>query len=434
MKRTFLLALTALIFGTASGQEDLSAQYLKLQKGEASEVIANYSYILKDTSAATPGLLQLLGDAFKIQYDYLGALNCYSRVLIKSADDKRALENAADICTLLGEPVKTIFYLEKLMPLDSSNLRIKYKLASAFQANSNIPQAIDILRQIRKADSFNFYTLKSLGDCYRISGNLDSAIYFLNIADNSNPKSMYTKMALSRINFDKEDYNSAKIYASRGLDYDSSSIPFRRQYANCCYKLKEYDEAFTHFNYIISKGDSTTAIMRLAGVSLYFLEKYEDAILYLKKCMEREEQANSQTMFYLGACLDKTGKYEDALQCLNTAYILLQPDTEIIYIVKNQTGITLNNLKDYTGAYNAFKEAYANKPEDYKLLFQMGMMKGLSGGIQNMKEARQLLQKFFNALDEKSDKMTREEAKMKTDALKYINKLNEEIFMSGGDI
>jgi tetratricopeptide (TPR) repeat protein len=430
MKRLFLLALSALFFGVVSGQENLSALYYKLQRGEAAEVIAQYSNILKDTSLATPELLQLLGDAYKIQYDYTRAMKCYTKILNKRADDKRALENAADISSLLGETGMAIIYLEKLMPLDSNNFRIKYKLASAYQAGSNLAPAINLFRQLLPEDRYNFNTLKALGDCYRNIGNLDSARYFFDFADNVNQKSLYTKIMLSRIYFDKEDFNTAKIFASRGLDYDSTSLQFRKQYANCCYKLQEYEEAFTHFNYLISKGDSSASMLRLAGVSLYFIQKFNDAIPFFKKCVENGED-NSQTMFYLGACLDRTGNFEEALKCLSAAYMLLQPDPEIMYIVKNQTGITLNNMKEYSAAYDAFQEAFDNKPEDYKLLFQMAMMKGQQKGTQNLKDARSLLQKFLKALEEKKEAVTAEDSRMKADAINYLDKIKEELFMSG---
>ncbi len=429
MKRFAFLVALFVQFNPLFCQDNLSALYLKLQLGESKAVIDTLSVVVKDTSYKNHNVLLLLGDAYKFQYDYTTALKCYNRILKQNETNKRALESASDLYSLVGEPQKSIQSLEKLYCLDSSNNRIAFKLALALFSNSNINSALNICRKIYLLDSGNYNIAKTLGDCYWAIGKNDSSRFFYSRADRINRKSTYTKLMISRILFDDLDYNTAKIFASRGVDLDSSSVQLRKQLANCCFKLYDYSEALPQYLYLFEQGDSSDNNLKKIGACMFFLKNYEMCIPWFEKSLKNDEQ-NSETLFYLGSALNEMGKYSDALKYLSLAYSAIQPEPEVVYIIKNQSGLVLGNMKKFEEAYNAFKEASLNKPEDINLLYQMGMMKGQQSGNKNLSLAQDLLNKYLIALESKNVALSKEDIKMKSDAETYLERIKEELFIN----
>lgn len=429
MKRlVFILALFVQL-NTLFCQNNLFPLYLKIQQGDSKGVIETLFPIAKDTTFKDIETLLLLGDAYKFQYDYKNALLTYQRVLKYSDKDVKALESISDINSILGEPQKSISGLETLLSLDSLNYRIAFKLVLAYQSNYNLRNAITLCRKIYNNDSSNYNTSKTLGDCYRMINNNDSSIYFYKKADRINGKSIYTKLMISRILYDFEDYPTARIYASRGLFLDSTSLQLRKQYANCCYKIKDYKGALPELIYLVNQGDSSSSNQRLIGACLFFLGNYEICIPWFQKSMEHDE-LNGQTLFYLGSALYQTGRYDEALECLQKGYEITRPDPEVVYIITNQLGLVYNGLKKYENAFLAFSQAYENKPGEVNLLYQMAMMKGLQQGNNNLSIAKDLLEKYLNCLNQKQGKFSNEDQKMKKDAELYLEKIKEELFMN----
>lgn len=428
MKKAVFILVVLSITSILRAQTNISMLYQRLQMGENKEIVDEFSYLLKDSLYADAGMFMLLGDAFRNQFDYSGALECYRRVLKLNAGNIRALESESDMYSVLGQQGKAIENLKILLMMDSTSFRVANKLAAAYQAAQEIRKAVNIYRKLYTRNVYNYNTAKTLGDCYWLLGNRDSSAYFYHRADFLNGKSLTTKLNLSQILYLNKDFNSAKIFASRGVDLDSSHVLLRKQLGNTQYKLEEYKDALFNFKYVISTGDSSASVMKLAGVCHYFMGEFNDAIPYLRRSLQ-VDSLNNETIYYLAASLSMTGKYEEALLNFLIALELIKPDIQVLYMIKNQLGIVYQNLKQYDDAYNSFAEAFTFNSTDSKLLYQMAMVKGEQKGEKNLEIALKHLKEFLAEIEKKGTTLTKDEIYLKSRSEWYINRITEDLFM-----
>lgn len=428
MKKAVLILVILSITYILRAQTNIGVLYQRLQMGENKEIVEEYSSILKDSLYADAGMFMLLGDAFRNQFDYSGALECYRRALKLNPGNKRALESESDMYSVLGQQGKAIENLKILLMMDSTSFRVANKLAAAYQAAQEVRKAVNIYRKLYTRNVYNYNTAKTLGDCYWLLGNRDSSAYFYHRADFLNGKSLTTKLNLSQILYLNKDFNSAKIFASRGVELDSSHVLLRKQLGNTQYKLEEYKDALFNFKYVISAGDSSASVMKLAGVCHYFMGEFNDAIPYFRKSLQ-EDSLNNETIYYLAASLSMTGKYEEALLNFQIALELLKPDIQVLYMIKNQLGIVYQNLKQYDEAYNSFAEAFTFNSADSKLLYQMAMVKGEQKGEKNLEIALKHLKEFLAEIEKKGTTLTKDEIYLKSRSEWYINRITEDLFM-----
>jgi tetratricopeptide (TPR) repeat protein len=428
MKKIIYLFILTLSWNNTFGQENISTLYMRLNRGETKELIKELTQMTSDSLLFNAELTNLLGDAYKYQFDYINALGFYNKVLKQDSLNTHALESSADVNSLLGQHQFAITNLKLLLEMDTNNFRIANKLAMAYQSSSKIKQAISIYRKLYTKNVFNYNTAKTLAECYWLTGNTDSSYYFYQRADFLNGKSTITKLNLSQLMIIKKDFNSAKIFASRAVELDSSNMYLRKQLGNCHYKLEEYKDAIYNLNYAVALGDSSAGTQRIIGASHYHSGEFKEAIPYLSTSL-KTDSLNTEALFYLGASLNQTGKRDEAIMIFFMAYALLQPDQNVLYLLKNQMGTAFFALKRYEESYNAFQEAYQYKSDDIKLIYQMAMVRGEQKGVKNLTESLSLLKEYLNLLEQKGTTLSNEEVYLKSRAEWYVDHIKEELFM-----
>lgn len=429
MKKYLFVLVLAFIAHQLFAQYDVNQIYIRIQKGESRELVNELSPLLKDTTFKETEVLMVLGDAWKSQFDHNKALQSYRRVLQLDSSNKRAMESASDMYSLLGEVGSAKKLLVKLSKSDTSNVRILNKLAQTMQSMQEIKEAANIYNRLLKVGGANYNTVKSLADCYWLLGDSERAEFNYKIADVLNGKSLATKLSLSQIAFINKDLSSAKIYASRGVDLDSTYMPLRKQLAIVHYKLEEYKLALANFSYLISKGDSSSNVFKFAGACNFFMGEFERAIPLLNEVLLKDS-VDTEAMFYLASSLSHSGKSQEAADIFNEILSLLQPDPALLYKLYNQLGIAYSALNKLQESYDYFNQAYKLNSEDSKLLFQMAMVRGGFKEKGSLIEARSLLEQYLKAIKPKGDNLTAEETILKERAKMYIERLKEEIFMS----
>ena len=210
MKNCILLIILFVINISLSAQETNTSYYARLQKGENKEIISELS--VKIAAEPNEELLFILGEAYKNQFDYINALNSYLKILTLNPENNLVKEKISDVYMILGQYADASGLLRTLYSADSTNSRIGFKLCTSLQNTGRTGDAISLLRKLYTKNVYNYNTAKTLGDYYRITGNLDSSLYFYERADFLNGKNSASKLALSYVLYDMEDYNSAKIY------------------------------------------------------------------------------------------------------------------------------------------------------------------------------------------------------------------------------
>ncbi|MDX9782682.1 MAG: tetratricopeptide repeat protein [Bacteroidales bacterium] len=388
----------------------------------------SFSQNAPDTSALSTDQLMIVADEFRNQFEHLKALNAYKALIKRDSLNLKAIEYASDMHASLGEYGSSIKLLRRLNSKDTSNTRILNKLALSLQSHQQSREAANIYKRLVKQGNSNFSTLKNLGDCYWMLGKRDSAEIYYKVADFVNGKSLITKLNLSQIAYLKKDLSSAKIYASRGVDLDSSYVPLRKQLGLIHYRLDEYSKALEQYNFLIERGDSSENILKYAGACNFFLGDFDKSIPLLSEAL-KTDSTDTETLFYLGSSLSHKGKSEEAIEIFNDILYKLRPDSSLLYKLHNQLGIAYSNMNKNMTAYNSFSEALNYNPTDSKLLFQMAMVRGGTNDKSGLEESKRLLERYLEAIRPKGDGLTAEEVILRERAKMYIERLTEELFM-----
>ena len=427
MKKHLLLIILTISAGHLFAQYDINQLYTRLQKGEGREVTTELAPLLRDSLFQDSELLMLLGDAYKSQFDHKKALEIYRRVLKIDSANMRAMESASDMYSALGESGSARRLLESLSALDSANIRIMIKLAQTCQSMQDNRAAVNLYRRIMKKGESGYNTVKSLADCYWVMGVRDSAEVYYKVADFINGKSLVTKLNLSQIAYIKKDMSSAKIYASRGSDLDSTYLPLRKQLGMVEFRLDEYKSAVKHFDYLLSKGDSTA--LKFAGSCNFFLGEFNKSIPLLRAALKRDS-TDTETLFYLGSSLSHNGEPEEAIEIFGQILKMIQPDSSLVYKLHNQLGMAYSDMNKLQESYENFSIAYKLNPSDSKLLFQMAMVRGGFKDKASLQEAKSLLERYIESLMPKGTLLTAEEIVLRERAKMYIERIKEELFMN----
>ena len=388
-----------------------------------------YSQEATDTTDYNPEKLMLLGDEYRNQFEYSKALFYYNSLLKRDSLNLKAMEYASDMYSLLGEFGSSVKLLRKLNSIDTANIRIINKLALSLQSQQQPREAANIYRKLIKLSNANFNTTKNLADCYWLLGKRDSAEVYYKVADFINGKSLITKLNLSQIAYLNKDFSSSRIFASRGVDLDSTYVPLRKQLGMVLYRMEEYKQALNNFNFLIEKGDSSANILKYAGACNFFMGEFKSSIPLLRATLELDS-TDTEAMFYLGSSLSYNGEAEEASNIFNYLITLLQPDPDLLYKIYNQLGIAYSSLDKNRESYNYFAEAFKYNPADIKLLFQMAMVKGGVKEKGSMEMAKKLLEQYLEALNPKGSNLSPEEIILRERAKIYIEQINEDLFMS----
>ena len=425
--KKFILLLVLFVFNVSlSAQETNTSYYARLQKGENKEIISELS--VKITAEPNEELLFILGEAYKNQFDYINALNSYLKILTLNPENNLVKEKISDIYMILGQYADASGLLRTLYSADSTNSRIGFKLCTSLQNTGRTGDAISLLRKLYTKNVYNYNTAKTLGDYYRITGNLDSSLYFYERADFLNGKNSASKLALSYVLYDMEDYNSAKIYVSRVVEMDSSSISARKQLAYCNFKLEEHAEAARDFKYIIEQGDTTMRNYLAIGICHYLTGKFSDALPYLEKGFVKDPK-NHELLFYLGATHNQLNESNEAILFFKIALALLEPDTKVLYVINNQMGTAYARMGKYEDAYTHFSTALMSNPNDLKLLYDMAMAKYEIKNEKSLGMALAHLKEYLLGLEKKGTTLSKDEVYLKTRSEWYVNKITEDLFM-----
>jgi tetratricopeptide (TPR) repeat protein len=216
---------------------------------------------------------------------------------------------------------------------------------------------------------------------YITSEEYDSAISSFNDAIAINPNNYVPHNYKGDILLKKGDYNGAIDAYEKAI----AANP-KNDYAYYCkgdayFKLEDYKQAIVSYDEALKisprkgKRSELSEYEYKRGVSLYDSGKYEEAIECLDKSLEANSK-NTQTWYYKGLVLAHRSQYNEAISCydealkLNPTYseatkakesaIEEQRQKEISLLINE--GLRYNKINDYQNAIDSFDKAIRLNP------------------------------------------------------------------------
>ncbi|MCE1188698.1 MAG: tetratricopeptide repeat protein [Ignavibacteria bacterium] len=262
--------------------------------------------------------------------------------------------------------------------LDTTNQQALYQLAGAALENQDYTIAISAYNRLLSQDSLDAVSFRQLGICY---ARIDSLAIALNCLQRSLSLNGRDPVAINQAASVLMKLNRLDSAAS-ALDTAIALYPgvcsFKVFMGDIQLKRRQMLPASAWYAEAMACGDSSAVTCQKYGASVVlFVNKadsvnvnqklafYQLAYNALKKSYSLSPK-NFITLYYLGQCADKLGKWDEALDYLKQAYSQAIPG--ITADILSQLGRSSFSRGRYTEALEAYRTAFVLKPGDNDIL------------------------------------------------------------------
>lgn len=158
----------------------------------------------------------------------------------------------------------------------------------------------------------------------------------------------------------KFNYNEVAYREFKALENDSVFAPIVPYYITQILYLQNKNEELVAYGAPFSKRANTKRapeIARLVGEGFYKLEKYDSTIIYFEQFKEKVSKMDTMAYFQLGYAYYKQGRYEKALENLNSSS---DDETSVGQLSMYYAGDCYIHLDNKPAARRAFRNAHKN--------------------------------------------------------------------------
>jgi len=111
-----------------------------------------------------------------------------------------------------------------------------------------------------------------------------------------------------------ELYDEAKNHLDRAWEIDPGVEGLKYDYAFLNYKMSNYEKSADLFVEIVKEDPSNVLAQYHAGISLYEMKRYSDALNYFLNASEKSPTVKINGYYYAGICYRKMGKDKEAVE------------------------------------------------------------------------------------------------------------------------
>lgn len=309
------------------------------------------------------------------KYNYGKCEQIINTIIKKDSTSKYAIAKA-DLYSKLGKFTASNQILYNIKMADDNKFLIKLKIADNFFSNGNYDRALIYYSNITDTSS-GYYLLQKCGDCNYMLNNFVIADSFYNQAYliNKEPR-LIIKLAKTKTAIGRTDVALQVI--EDGIKLYPDNMQLLKYGVEINFNKGEYITVINHVLKSESLGDTSFNNFVKAGISYYYIagenvsretnQKYNEAVTYLKKAIEKES-GEPLVWYYLGLSYQGTDSLENALEAFNTAEELFYPSyTDDLYF---RTGKVYEQLGQNTAAIKYYVKAKNKNPGRSVILFYL---------------------------------------------------------------
>ena len=252
------------------------------------------------------------------------AANSLENSISLDSTNSKYLAEYADLLTELGNPYKAVSFYQRAVNSSIEDFNLKYKLGRAFMNIENYQKAYDVFMMIRYKDSTNVVYNKQLGLVALRTGKINRAIEMFESVLEYNPNDFSTYVNLISSYSQIKDAVHIVRTVDRALYFFPENSAILLRGANLLYALTEYEEARPFYERYLANNDSSLAVLKNYGITLYFCKESEKAISLLETYFYQEPD-EAYVNFYLGLAYRDNGKLSRSAEFLEMAVACAQP-------------------------------------------------------------------------------------------------------------
>ena len=264
----------------------------------------------------------------------------------------------------LGKYDKAIEDCNKALDIkqvDNLNEKIRFLLASSYQANGDYDDAQKAYASIIKADKKNIKAYTARASLYVDMKDYDAAAKDYTMAMDMDEECEDAYFGLYNVYKLQENDEAAVNILNKLIDMSSDDKKYYIASGKAYYYLEEYDNALSAFKKAAENGENEA--LYYEGLTYVAKSDYDSAKKQFKEYISKEDSAkNPDAYIQISNCLIKAEDYEQALSYVNKGLELGETAAERS-LLKNSV-IIYEKIGEYKKALNAAKKYLKSYPGD----------------------------------------------------------------------
>ncbi len=292
------------------------------------------------------------------------ALVYFKHAALLDSADQRIAGALASVYASLRQSANAREIYREMIARDSTALMPYIHLASLHMRDNEPRAALEIYMLLHSKEPSNQGFVKSIGDCYRRTGNDMAAVKYYRKANAMNSSDLSVNLALANLYAKMKDYDKGLEIAEAGLviDTNHAELLFWSGFFN--YALGRHSQAVTRLKQAEDNGNESLLVHQFIGICYYFLGNFENARDYLELAIRIN--VNDYRLFtYLGKIYRYLADYEISEKYFFNALEVLKPDSGAIintYLNLVDTYRVASSFGKMADAYTSALEYDRNNP------------------------------------------------------------------------
>jgi len=294
-------------------------------------------------------------------FSYKDAVNTFELAVNQQPDSIYLQIALAKAWEQAGNDDEAVVIYQQILQKDTDQVSTLVRLATIYKGDREYLKAIDLYSKLVQKDSTNGFFYSQLAwCCSKMALAMPALDYYirawhLNSSDLNSAKGIVNEL----VNI--KDYESTLGYLDTFAIVFPQNIYFKKQKAFVLALTAKYLESIQEFKEIVALGDTSMFTCKYYGQSLYSNANYEEAIFWLERYIENNND-DTQNTYILGLACQKDYQYEKSLHyfemVLNKVY-----NKSLIALTFTEMANTQIAYGDYLG----FRDSTGTqKPERYK--------------------------------------------------------------------
>lgn len=327
--------------------------------------ITVYEKIIEIDSNNTVALFQLAQLYEKNRPSY--SLNLYKKLIDLIGPEWSVLVRIADLNERMGNIKETVQTLEELIKLNPSELELKRLLIETYLKTNDYDKAIILSKEALISYPDDIGLIEQKANAYIQQENWKEAAKEYKKLFESDKINYETKLRISSIfmvasEVDSNNIEIAKSFLQK-LAKDSSDWQVNAYLGEIALRQNDDSLAVKYFEKSTELAEWNAQLWIRLGGMLFDKRKYEDAIVYLEKAVEKFPNDFVINLIY-GLSFSQLNDYQEAKIYLQRAVNINTMDITAL----TSYAYTLNQLKETEEALKIFHKALSVSPDDVQVL------------------------------------------------------------------
>ncbi len=286
------------------------------------------------------------------------ALVYFKHAALLDSTDQRIAGALASVYASLRQSANAREIYREMIARDSTALMPYIQLASLHMRDNEPRAALELYMLLHSIEPSNQGFVKSIGDCYRRTGNDMAAVKYFRQANTMNRSDLSVNLSLSNLYSKMKDYDAGLEIAEAGLEIDNNhaELLFWSGFFN--YALGRHSQAVRRLKQAEDNGNESLLVHQFLGICHYFLGNFESARDYLELAVRFN--VNDYRLFtYLGKIYRYLNDYEISEKYFLTALEVLRPDASALI----NTYLNLIDTYRIASSFDKMADAYTTALE-----------------------------------------------------------------------